>query len=73
VLAGGGIKGGTVHGATDEFGSAAINDKVHPHDLHATILHCLGIDHARFSTKFRGLNVRLTGVEEAHVVKAILA
>ncbi|MFM9955382.1 MAG: DUF1501 domain-containing protein, partial [Opitutaceae bacterium] len=46
---------------------------VHLRDLHATILHCLGIDHAKFTHKFRGLNTRLTGVEEAHVVKAILA
>ena len=46
---------------------------MHLRDLHATILHCLGIDHARFTTKFRGLNVRLTGVEEARVVREILA
>ena len=45
---------------------------VHLHDLHATILHCLGIDHDRFSYKFRGLNVKLTGVEPARVVKEIL-
>ena len=50
-----------------------VENPVHVHDLQATILHCLGIDHAKFTHKFRGLNTRLTGVEEAHVVKAILA
>ena len=73
ALAGGGIKGGIVHGATDDFGYNAIQDVVHVRDLHATMLHLLGIDHAKFTHKFRGLNTRLTGVEEAHVVKAILA
>ena len=72
-LAGGGIRGGMEYGATDDFCYNITENPVHLRDLHATILHCLGIDHARFSYKFRGLNVRLTGVEEAHVVKAILA
>lgn len=72
-LAGGGIKGGMEYGTTDDFCYNITSNPVHLRDLHATILHCLGIDHARFSYKFRGLNTRLTGVEEAHVVKAILA
>jgi hypothetical protein len=72
-LAGGGIKPGFEYGATDEFGYNIAKDPVHLRDLHATILHCLGIDHERFTFKFRGLNVKLTGVEEAHVVKGVLA
>ena len=72
-LAGGGIRGGMEYGATDDFGYNIAENPVHLRDLHATILHCLGIDHSRFTEKFRGLNVRLTGVEEAHVVKGILA
>ncbi len=72
VLAGGGIKGGTVHGATDEFGLAAIHDKVHPHDLHATILHCLGLDHTKLTYRFNGRDFRLTDVA-GNVVKPILA
>ena len=72
VLAGGGIKGGTVHGATDEFGSAAVQDKVHPHDLHATILHCMGLNHERLTYRFNGRDFRLTDVA-GNVVKPILA
>ena len=72
-LAGGGIKPGFEYGATDDFAYNIAKDGVHLRDLHATILHCLGIDHARFTYKFRGLNVKLTGVEEAHVVKGVLA
>jgi uncharacterized protein (DUF1501 family) len=72
-LAGGGIRGGMEYGATDDFCYNITENPVHLRDLHATILHCLGIDHARFSHKFRGLNVRLTGVVEANVVKGILA
>lgn len=72
-MAGGGVKPGFEYGATDEFGYNIAKDPVHLRDLHATILHCLGIDHERFTFKFRGLNVKLTGVEEAHVVKGILA
>jgi len=72
VLAGGGVKGGTVHGATDEFGSAAVTDKVHPHDLHATILHCLGLDHTKLTYRFNGRDFRLTDVA-GNVVKPILA
>jgi hypothetical protein len=72
-LAGGGIRPGMEYGKTDDFCYNIVENPVHLRDLHATILHCLGIDHARFTHKFRGLNVRLTGVEEAHVVKGILA
>lgn len=72
-LAGGGIRGGMEYGATDDFCYNITEHPVHLRDLHATILHCLGIDHARFTHRFRGLNVRLTGVEEARVVKDILA
>ncbi len=71
VMAGGGVKGGTVHGATDEFGSAAIKDKVHPHDLHATILHCMGLDHEKLTYRFNGRDFRLTDVA-GNVVKPIL-
>lgn len=72
VMAGGGVKGGTVHGATDEFGSAAVKDKVHPHDLHATILHCMGMDHTKLTYRFNGRDFRLTDVA-GNVVKPILA
>ncbi len=71
-LAGGGVKGGLEYGLTDDFCYNILEKPVHLRDLHATILHCLGVDHSRFSFKFRGLNTRLTGVEEAHVVKDIL-
>ena len=71
-LAGGGVKGGMEYGVTDDFCYNIVEKPVHLRDLHATILYCLGIDHSRFSVKFRGLNTRLTGVEEAHVVKDIL-
>lgn len=71
-LAGGGIKGGTSYGETDELGYNAVVDKVSVHDLHATMLHLLGIDYKRFSYKFQGLDMRLTGVEPARVVKEIL-
>ncbi len=72
-MAGAGIKPGIVHGETDEFSYNVVADPVHIHDLNATILHCLGIDHRRLSFKFQGLDVRLTGVEEHHPVKGILA
>jgi hypothetical protein len=61
-LAGGGIKGGLVHGATDEFGWHAVQDKVHVHDLHATILHLMGIDHTRLTYRYSGRDYRLTDV-----------
>jgi hypothetical protein len=72
-LAGGGIKGGTVHGETDELGYGIVKDPVSVHDLHATILHLLGIQHDSFSFKSQGLDHKLTGVEPASVVKQILA
>ena len=71
-LVGGGIKPGLVYGETDEFSYNITENPVHIHDLNATILHCLGIDHARLSYKFQGLDMRLTGVEEQHPVHDIL-
>ncbi len=71
-LAGGGIRPGIEYGKTDDFCYNIAENPVHLHDLHATVLHCLGIDHERFSFPFRGLDVRLTGVEKARVVKEIL-
>jgi len=71
-MAGAGIRPGTVYGATDELGYSAIEDVVHVRDLHATLLERFGIDHARFSVKFQGLDYRLTGVEPARVVREIL-
>ncbi|MGD9635184.1 MAG: DUF1501 domain-containing protein [Pirellulales bacterium] len=72
-LAGGGIKRGIAHGATDEFGYRAIDKPVSVHDYHATILHCLGLDHSKLVFNHHGLDERLTGVEPAHVVTDILA
>jgi hypothetical protein len=71
-LAGGGVKGGHVHGATDDFGFAAVADKVHVHDLQATILHLLGFDHERLTYRYAGRDFRLTDVY-GHVVKELLA
>jgi len=71
-LAGGGTKGGTIHGATDEFGYFAVEKKVHVHDLHATILHLLGLDHKRLTYPFGGRQMRLTDVH-GNVVKELLA
>jgi len=71
-MAGGGVQPGMSYGATDEFGYHAAENPVHVRDLHATMLHLLGIDHERFTYKFQGLDTKLTGVEEAHVVKDIL-
>jgi hypothetical protein len=72
VLAGGGIKGGVAYGATDDFGNAAIKDKVHVHDLHATALHALGFDHEKLTYRYNGRDFRLTDVH-GNVVKDILA
>lgn len=72
-LAGGGVKGGMTYGATDELGYHAVDQVVHVRDLHATMLHLLGIDHRRFSVPFQGLDNRLTGVEASHVVDGIIA
>lgn len=71
-MAGGGIRGGTSYGATDEFGYNAVENKVHVRDFHATMLHLLGIDHTRLTFKFQGLDFRLTGVEHARVVQELL-
>jgi uncharacterized protein (DUF1501 family) len=72
-MAGGGIKPGIQHGETDDYAYNIVKDPVHLRDLHATMLHTLGINHDQFTYKFRGLHVKLTGVEEAHVIKNILA
>jgi hypothetical protein len=72
-LTGGGIKRGITYGATDELGYNAIENPVKVADLHATMLHLLGIDHKRLSIKFQGLDIRLTGVEETQPIKGILA
>jgi hypothetical protein len=72
-LAGGGIKPGASYGATDELGYHAVENRASVHDIHATLLHLLGIDHARFTVKFQGLDMRLTGVEPARVIPEVLA
>ena len=72
-MAGGGVKGGIVHGETDDFSYNVVDAPVHLNDLNATILHCMGIDHSKFTFKFQGLDQRLTGVEPASIVKGILA
>jgi hypothetical protein len=72
-LAGGGVRGGLVHGASDELGYAAVENVCTVHDLHATMLHLLGIRHDAFSVKFQGLDAKLTGVEGARVIGEILA
>jgi hypothetical protein len=71
-LAGGGVRGGSVHGATDELGHEAVEGQVHIHDLHATILHLLGLDHERLTYRHGGRDYRLTDVK-GNVVKAVLA
>ena len=72
-MAGGGIKGGVSYGETDDFSYNVVKEPCHINDLNATILHCLGIDHERFTYKFQGLDQRLTGVEQQRVVTEILA
>jgi uncharacterized protein (DUF1501 family) len=72
LFAGGGVKGGTVYGATDEFGAAAVQDKVHIHDLHATVLALLGFDHTKLTYRYNGRDFRLTDVS-GNVVKGIMA
>jgi uncharacterized protein (DUF1501 family) len=71
-LCGGGVRGGVVYGASDELGYAAVENVCNVHDLHATMLHQLGIRHDAFSVKFQGLDARLSGVEGARVLKDIL-
>jgi hypothetical protein len=72
-LAGGGLKRGITHGATDELGYNSVDNIVHVRDLHATMLHLLGIDHQRLAVRYQGLDMRLTGVENARVVSELLA
>lgn len=71
-LAGGGVKGGTIHGATDDFGYKAVVDKCEMHDLHATLFHLLGMDHTRVTFRFGGRDMRLTDVH-GNVIKEVLA
>jgi hypothetical protein len=71
-LAGGGVKGGYVHGVTDDYGIAIAKDKVHVHDFHATILHLLGLDHERLTYRYSGRDYRLTDVS-GEVVRDIFA
>jgi hypothetical protein len=70
-LAGGGTRGGMVYGATDEFGWHAVQDKVHVHDLHATILHLMGFDHEKLTYHHSGRDYRLTDVH-GRVIKEII-
>ncbi|MFM9961149.1 MAG: DUF1501 domain-containing protein [Planctomycetaceae bacterium] len=72
-MAGGGTKGGTIYGETDDFSYNIVKDPVHIRDFHATVLHLLGFDHERFSYKYQGLDQRLTGVDPCRVVKELLA
>ena len=71
-LAGGGVKGGTIHGETDDYGYHAVRDKVEVHDLHATMLHLLGMEHTKLTARFGGRDMRLTDVH-GEVVRGILA
>ncbi len=72
-FAGGGFKAGLVYGQTDEFGFGAIENPAHVHDIHATLLHQLGLDHERLTARSQGLDYRLTGVEGAKVIGGLLA
>ena len=71
-LAGGGIRGGVTIGATDELGYHAVEEVVHVRDLHATMLHLLGVDHERLAVRHQGLDVKLTGVERARIVSGLV-
>jgi len=71
-MAGGGIRGGTIHGSTDEFGFAATEDPVSAHDLHATILHLMGLDHERLTYRYSGRDFRLTDVE-GELIRSVIA
>jgi len=72
-MAGGGSKGGTVYGTTDEFSYNIVENPVHIRDFHATVLHLLGRDHRRFTYRHQGLDQRLTGVEESRVIRDLIA
>ena len=71
-LAGGGVKGGYAHGETDDFGFRSVKDRVAVHDLHATMLHLLGMDHTKLTYRYAGRDFRLTDVH-GNVVKALLS
>lgn len=72
-LAGGGVRGGVSHGETDELGSAAVSGKIHVKNLHATVLHLMGLDPNRLSYFYGGLDQKLVGVEGADPIRSILA
>ena len=72
-FAGGGVKSGISLGQTDELGFHVVEDAAHVHDVQATVLKCLGLDHTRLTFRSQGLNFRLTGVEEHHPIDGILA
>jgi uncharacterized protein (DUF1501 family) len=72
-LAGGGVKGGHSHGETDPFGHEAVTDRHHIRDLHATLLHLMGLDHTKLTYFYGGLNHKLTSVQEAHVIQDVIA
>ena len=71
-MAGGGVRGGLAYGATDEFGFRSVENRVHVHDLHATILHLMGFDHERLTYRYSGRDFRLTDVA-GRVVHDIIA
>jgi hypothetical protein len=72
-MAGGGARGGTIYGQTDEFSYNIVENPVHIHDFHATVMHLLGIQHDRFTVRVQGLDARLTGVEECRVIKDLIS
>ena len=72
LMAGGGVKAGTTHGTTDDFGLRGVEGKAHVSDFHATIMHLLGFDHEHLTYKHNGLDARLTGTG-GHVVKEVIA
>jgi arylsulfatase A-like enzyme len=67
------VRPGIAYGRTDDLGGTVAENPVHVHDFHATILHLLGIDHERFTYRYQGLDQRLTGVEPAHAIRALIA
>ena len=71
-MAGGGVKGGMTYGATDDFGFKAVEKPVHPHDIQATVLHLMGLDHTRLTYRYSGRDFRLTDVEGS-VIHDIIA
>jgi arylsulfatase A-like enzyme len=71
-MAGGGVKGGMSYGATDNFGCSAVENRVHVHDLHATILHLMGLDHEKLTYRYSGRDYRLTDVH-GNVIHDIIA